>query len=110
MQNREPVIRPLPTEEGFRRLVDQIVTEENAKALAELILTPANLEDPQQADLALAAARHAFLVTPEFQAAFREWIGWPDLNKKIDWQRVLAEGDAASMAFRPEPELSMLEL
>lgn len=99
MANREPIIQALPTEDHFKCLVDQIVTEENAKALARLILVPANLEDPHQADLAIAAAKHAFLVTPEFQTAFREWIAQGDDAERTESYRIPSI-----------PELSMMEL
>lgn len=82
MANNEPIIRALPTAGKFCELVDIVITPERAddeaKAFVDIILTIANPEDDKSMHLANTAARHAFSMTSAFEAAFREFAGYPD--------------------------------
>lgn len=77
----EPVIRAIPTEDEFKKMVDQLIVPEDAdteaKLYAQMLLTVADNSDSTKEDLALAAARHAFTKTSTFEAAFRDWLGFP---------------------------------
>ena len=72
-----------PIKEGYLKLVDALITPENADreamAFIELVMTTANVEDDAIGPIAHAAARHAFMKTEAFERAFREFVGWPEL-------------------------------
>ncbi len=78
----EPIIRPVPTIEGFKTMVDQLITpdrpEDEAKVFIDMILTTANPDDDHSWALANEAARHAFTKTEAFEQAFRNFAGFPD--------------------------------
>lgn len=82
MPSREPLIRAMPDAETFRKHVDRLITPERAdaesKVFIEMILTVANPEDDHSWHLANEAARHAFTKTEAFEAAFREYSGFPE--------------------------------
>lgn len=82
MNANEPIIRPLPTPERFKQLVDELITPEYAdrevKAFIDIVLTVANSEDDTQWHLANEAARHAFSKTDAAEKAFRDFAGFPD--------------------------------
>ncbi len=81
--NHEPIIRPVPTEERFRELVDVLIPPEAGyndtavKAFIDIVLTVANPEDNYSWGLANAAARHAFIKSETFEQAFHSFANWP---------------------------------
>lgn len=92
--SRAPIIKPRPTVEAYRRLVDELITPENAdreaKAFIELIMTTGNLEDDDIGLMVHVAARHAFIKTEAFERAFREFAGWPDVPPSSADETVLS--------------------
>ncbi len=84
MQNSEPMITSIPTDEKFREMVDEMITPEYADAearyLSEMLMAVASEEDQSKWELANMLARHAFTKTYAFENAFREFRGDRHLN------------------------------
>lgn len=80
--HNETKIRPIPTVEGFKKMVDTVIEpatpDSIIKTLIDLILTTANTENDDLGPLAQAAARHAFTHSEAFETAFRSFAGWPE--------------------------------
>jgi hypothetical protein len=80
-----PLIVQAPTDSEVRRIVDELITPENAdkeaKLLCWLLFSTASADDPVQYEIAQTAARHAFMKTTAyeqlFEPAFREFLGFP---------------------------------
>lgn len=99
-QTGEPIIRAVPTTEGFKKMVDLLITpdrpEDEVKVFVDMILTTANPEDDHSWALATEAARHAFTKTEAFEHAFREFAGFPERpGYKADRYVITASTDQA---------------
>lgn len=84
MNTGEPMIKPLPSEEQFRRMADELIepdshrADDQVKALITIVLTFANPEDPETWHLATQTARHAFTRSRAFEQAYRAFAGYPE--------------------------------
>lgn len=78
---KDPVIRPLPNEAGFKKAVDLVLgdtrCEAAIKSLVDMLLMTANAEDEHSWRLAQAAARHAFTKSEAFETEFCKFADAP---------------------------------
>ena len=77
----KPIIKPLPTETDVKKWVRELVepyhADTESKRLIQLLLAVANPDNPEQWELAMTAAREAYLLTTDFEENFHDFAGFP---------------------------------
>lgn len=78
---KNPLIEQLPTDEAVKKLIDEVIPPETGdrltKKFAEFLLTIASPDNDDQWHLANVAARHLFDRTAQYDAAYKNFVGFP---------------------------------
>lgn len=92
---RKPQIKPLSTEADIIAWVNEIIEPARAdvesKRFIDIIFAVADPENNDQWNLAMAAAKEAYLLTTDFEESFRVFAGQPPMDREYEDEGFKAE-------------------